>query len=138
MTKLTIDLNNADDIASGIAFLQMLGGDTGAAPAAPAPAPARAAPPAAGKPAGGPAPAPRPAGAAPAPAPAPKAPPAAPAGGGNAEFGAAVQAFAKAYGPKATKARFAELSEAFGTQWTKTSDIPAESVADVLPWFAVE
>jgi hypothetical protein len=55
----------------------------------------------------------------------------------QAQFGAQVQAFAKAYTPKACKARFGELSSAFGVNWTKTSDIPPERFAEVMPWFAV-
>lgn len=147
--KLTVDTSNPQDIAQGISLLQMLAGNTGAAPApapvaAPPAAPAPAAPPTAPvPPTAAPAPAPVPA-AAPAPAPvshsnpAPAAPPPPAAGGITAaQFGAQVQAFAKQYSAKACKARFTELSAAFGQPWDKTSAVPAERYAEVMPWFAV-
>ena len=111
--KLTVDLNDPNDVASAtdllVALTMQPAAQQAQATAAPAPAPAPAAPPA-------PAPAPAPALAAPpAPAPAPAAPPPpaqpapapapAPAPGSitQAEFAAKVQAYAKAHGPKAAK-----------------------------------
>lgn len=72
-------------------------------------------------------------------APVPMAPPA-PASGGItlAQFASQVQAFATAYGAKATKARFGELAAAFQQPgWTSNSTIPADKYAEVLPWFQV-
>jgi pyruvate dehydrogenase E2 component (dihydrolipoamide acetyltransferase) len=106
------------------------------APAAaprPAPTPAAAAP--------APAPAPAPAAAAPAPAPAPVAAPA--TGSDQATLAKAVQDFATAYGPKATKQRFAELSADFTAKgnpvnFANITSVPAEWIPHVLPWFAVQ
>lgn len=95
--KLTVDLNDPNDVASATDLLVALTmqpvAQQAQATAAPAPAPAPAAPPA-------PAPAAPPPPAQPAPAPAP-----APAPGSitQAEFAAKVQAYAKAHGPKAAK-----------------------------------
>lgn len=140
---LELDTEAPGDLSAAYKVLNALKGAAQAGPAAPAPnaAPAPAAPPAHTPPAA-PAPtAPVPPASAPvaaSPAPAPAAPPPPAAGGiSAADFGAQVQAFAKAYSPKACKARFGELSQAFGTNWTKTSDIPPEKYADVMPWFAV-
>ena len=121
--KLTVDLNDPNDVASAtdllVALTRQPAAQQAQATAAPAPAPAPAAPPApAPAPAAPPAPAPAPAlapAAPPAPAPAPAAPPPpaqpapapapAPAPGSitQAEFAAKVQAYAKAHGPKAAK-----------------------------------
>ena len=149
--KLTIDLLDNASITQGVKLLSMLGHTGGvaasaaaatvaAAPNAPAPAATPPAPAPAAPPAPSPAPAPAPAAApAPAPSPAPAPAPAPPpvAGGiSAAQFAAQVQEFAKKYTPKACKARFGELSTAFGQNWTKTSDIPADQYAGVMPWFA--
>lgn len=122
--KLEFDPSNPAEAAYVLALL----GGGGAAPShAPAhtaaPAPTHAAAPA-------PAPAPT---AAPAPAPAPAPVPqpvSGPTGGmSQADFAAVVQDYAKRNGPKAAKALFAQLG------YTKTSDIPPERYAEVLPWF---
>lgn len=122
--ELKIDLTNPQHVQNALGLLNMLAGNTGAvhtpAPAAPvaAPAPAPAAPAAAPTPA------------APAPAPAPAAPAPAAAGGvDQATFAAQVQNYAKAHGPKATKAKFAE----FG--YTKISDVPPEQYAALYAQF---
>lgn len=49
----------------------------------------------------------------------------------QADFGAAVQAYAKAHGPKAAKAKLAEFG--FG----KTSDVPADQYAGIAAHLAV-
>lgn len=101
-----------------------------AAPAAPPPAPASA-----------PASPPPPVNAAPAPAPAPAPPPPAAAASGvtHQAFAAAVTAFAQKYTAKAAKARFAEMSTAFGANppWAKGTDIPVDKLEAALPWFNV-
>lgn len=154
--KLTIDLSNQAEIQSAISFLQSLAGNgattisspansgsptaPAATPPTPAPAPASSTAPA---PTPSPAPAPAPApNAAPAPTPAPAAPPAsapapspapAPSGGvTQAEFTAKVNAYAKAHGAQAAKAKLAECNGA-----TKISDIPAEHYAHYISWFNV-
>jgi len=63
---------------------------------------------------------------APAPAPAP-----ATAGVSQADFSAAVQNYAKAHSPKATKAKLAE----FG--YGKVGDVPADQYAALIPHLAV-
>lgn len=153
--KITIDLNNPADVQAGLALLQSVSGNgagvtgvqatspaptvTPTAPAAPSPQPAPA-PASSTAPAPSASPAPTP-NAAPAPAPAPAAPPAsapapapAPSGGAvnNQQFTAAVNAYAKAHGPQAAKAKLAECNGA-----TKISDIPAEHYAHYISWFAV-
>lgn len=151
--KVTLEIftNDPASIAAATSVLALLAGAPNAlaavaaapSPAAPAPAPTTAAPAPAPAPVAPPAPAPAspssppaPAPAA-APAPAPAAPPPPAAGGITAaQFGAQVQAFAKAYSAKACKARFTELSAAFGQAWDKTSAVPAERYAEVMPWFA--
>lgn len=144
---LEIDPSVPGDLSAAYKLLNALKGSTAdvSGPAAPAPqvpapnAPAAPtappAPPAPAAPPASPASAPPSPAPAPAPAPAPTPPPA--SGTSSAEFGEQVQKFAKAYSPKACKARFGEISAAFGTNWTKTSDIPPEQYAAVLPWFAV-
>lgn len=132
--KLTVDLNDPQDVAAALAVLQGHGG------AAPAPAPAPAAPAAAPAPAAPAAPAPAPApapaapaapAAAPAPAPAPAAP--APSGGvTQAQVVQAVQAYAKAYKPAAAKAKLAE----FGI--TKVSEATEDQYPALLAAFQVQ
>lgn len=143
--KLTVDMNDPADVQKALA---LLGGGAPAAVPTPAPAapgaPPAPTPPAAPAPAAPPpSPAPAPA-AAPAPAPAaPPAPtPAAPSGDAAATTGfqAKVNDFAKKYGAKACKARFAEVSTALNINpaWGKTSDIPVAMYPQVEPWFAVQ
>lgn len=137
--QIIVDLNNPEDVANALA---LLGGNTGAAPATPAAAsrpgpaaaPARAAGPAANKPA--------PAAAAAKPAPA-KPAPAAAQSSKLAQMAEAIAGYAKAYGPKETKARFGQMSEALTAEYgqeiafTKTSDIAEDWVDICLPWFEV-
>lgn len=136
--KIEFDPNNPAEVAA----VQTLLGNHGPAatpsqPAAATPAPARApAPnaPAQTAPAPARAPAPAPTQTAPAPASAPAATTAAPAATGGVtpdQFAAQVQNYAKAHGPKAAKAKFAE----FG--FTKISDVPAENIDFMFNAFAV-
>lgn len=115
------------------------------APAAPTPAPTGPIPSAAPAPAAAPAPtaaAIPPATTAPV---APPAPSASPSGITTAQFTAAVQAYATAYKPAGTKARFKQMSDAFvqagnaaAAGWTSIGAIPASEYEAVLPWFAVQ
>lgn len=148
MTKITIEIDTADPSGLSAAYkvLNALKAEA-AAPAAPNAAPtppvsapaAPAAPPPA--PASAPASPPPPVNAAPAPAPAPAPPPPAAAASGvtHQAFAAAVTAFAQKYTAKAAKARFAEMSTAFGANpaWAKGTDIPADKLEAALPWFNV-
>lgn len=150
--KVTLEVftNDPASIATASSVLALLAGGTAvaavptqaapAAPSAPTP-PASPVPPvaAAAVPVPVPAPVAPTAAASPSnPAPAPAAPPPPAAGGiSAAQFGAQVQAFAKHYSAKACKARFTELSAAFGQPWDKTSAVPVERYAEVMPWFAV-
>lgn len=139
--KIEFDPNNPDDVAVVRAFL----GGNSSAPAtsqpAAAPAPVQSAPaaapapnaPAQTAPAPARAPAPAPTQSAPAPAPAPAPTTSAPAATGGVsadQFAAQVQNYAKAHGPKAAKAKFAE----FG--FTKISDVPAENIDFMFNAFA--
>lgn len=151
--KINLEINTDDPSTFGAAYKVLnlfKGADSGAAanptpaasattpvaPAAPAPA-APVAPMAV--PATAPAPVAPTAPAAASPSsPAPVAPPPVTGGISAAQFSAQVQAFAKHYTPKACKARFVELATAFGQKWDKTTDIPAERYAEVMPWFAVQ
>lgn len=137
--KIEFDPTNPDDVAAVRAFLGGNGATTAPAstPAAAVPAPARApapnAAPAQTAPAPARAPAPAPTQTAPAPASAPAATTAAPAATGGVtpdQFAAQVQNYAKAHGPKAAKAKFAE----FG--FTKISDVPAENIDFMFNEFA--
>lgn len=156
MTKITIEIDTADPSGLSAAYkvLNALKAEA-AAPAAPnaaptppasptatvaavpAPAPAPPAPTASASPSSPP----PPVNAAPAPAPAPAPPPPAAAASGvtHQAFAAAVTAFAQKYTAKAAKARFAEMSTAFGANpaWAKGTDIPADKLEAALPWFNV-
>lgn len=151
MTKITIEIDTADPSGLSAAYkvLNALKAEA-AAPAAPNASPAAPTPPVSAPaapaapppaPASAPASPPPPVNAAPAPAPAPAPPPPAAAASGvtHQAFAAAVTAFAQKYTAKAAKARFAEMSTAFGANpaWAKGTDIPADKLEAALPWFNV-
>lgn len=160
--KLTIELDSSQP-ASGQHAIDLIGRIFGTAPQVVAPlapiAPVMAAPASPPAPTGQPA-APAPVYAPPAPslappgtapaAPAPPAPtsptpqpvqpvvPAAPGQVTPAMFSEAVQKYAGVHAAKGAKARFAQMAEAFGQPtWINTSSIPADRLADVMPWFQV-
>lgn len=123
--KVTFDITNSSDLQAAqtqLAALSALFGGSGAAEAPPPPPP----------PPGNTAPPPPPPGNT-APPPPPPPPPGAAAGAAPtaAEMGAAVQAYAKAHGPAATKAKLAELG------YANVAAIPEEHRAAVMPHLAV-
>lgn len=135
MPSITFDPTNPDDVDF---VMNLLGGDLATAEPepepAPAPAPTRAppgraapnaarTPPAAGRPAPGRAPASAPARSAPAP------------GVTKDEVAAAVQAYAKAHGPAAAKAAFADYGAAIGVAVTNISGIPADDYENAITYF---
>lgn len=140
--KIIVDLNDPADVEQALALMTGENAEYAApepeapapraAPAGrPAPAAGRAAP---GRPAAAPAGRPAPGGRA---APGRAAPaPAAPAGGvSKDELAAAVQAYAKANGPAAAKAAFADYGAAIGANVTMISHIPADDYDNAIQYF---
>lgn len=138
--KIVVDLNNPDDVTAALALLT---GETDYQEAAeqPAPPPPSRAPagrtpgkPAAaapGKPAAG-----RPApGRAQASAPARSSAQADTGGVSKDEFAAAVQAYAKANGPAAAKAAFAEYGASIGAEVKMISNVPEDDYDNAILYF---
>lgn len=144
--KIVVDLNDPADVEQALALLngeqpEYVAPEAPAAPARPAPgrpaapagrpapggarpsAPAGRGAPAAGRPAPGRAPASAPA-------------PSEPAGGvSKEELAAAVQAYAKANGPAAAKAAFADYSAAIGATVTMISHISPDDYDNAIQYF---
>lgn len=144
--KIVVDLNDPADVEQALALLtgeqpEHVAPEASAASARPAPgrpaapagrpapggarpsAPAGRGAPAAGRPAPGRAQASAPA-------------PSEPAGGvSKEELAAAVQAYAKANGPAATKAAFADYGAAIGANVTMISHIPTDDYDNAIQYF---